>query len=387
MRRTLSIALVLGAAGSTAASAQSGVTLYGVIDAPIEYVNKIAQGAPSVVNGQLVQQPGGNRFGMPSGGGLAGGRWGLRGTEDLGGGMSSLFVLESGFAEDSGASLQGRLFGRQAFVGIQNRFGQLTLGRQYSSMFNAFSNFAPLRYAVMYEPVGAMLGGSARSDNTVKYTGSFGSVTAVAHYSFGVGTPTIGVSPLLNGGAGEVPGHAGNNAGWGAGAYYLSNGFGVSVAYDEWNPTMVVGQAGKSRKAGLAASYSIGPGSIMAAYRWGNTDYANHVTLAKENFLWVGGTYQATPAIGLTLAYYYWDISSVRVSPTATATNPAKPWQVAFVSTYSLSKRTDVYLTSAYARNAALNFDTSLTGFGSGYYPTPGQRGMLGVALGVRHRF
>ena len=60
---------------------------------------------------------------------LYGNRWGVRGTEDLGGGLKSLFTLESGFALNNGASAQGGLlFGRQSFVGLHDDFGTLTLG-------------------------------------------------------------------------------------------------------------------------------------------------------------------------------------------------------------------------------------------------------------------
>ena len=77
-------------------------------------------------------------------------RWGLRGRESLGDGLSSLFVLESGFNLQNGKSGQGGLmFGRQAYVGLANqRYGTLTLGRQYDSlsdtvgMFPSSNNFA-----------------------------------------------------------------------------------------------------------------------------------------------------------------------------------------------------------------------------------------------------
>ena len=94
-----------------------------------------------------------------------------------------------------------------------------------------------------------------------------------------------------------------------------------------------------------------------------------------------------TPALGLTLGYAYARLKLVRLSTTAPVSNPANPWQVNFIADYDLSKRTDIYLTTAYARNAGLNFDTSAIGFANGYFPTSGQQGMFGVAVGVRHKF
>ena len=210
MKKSL-LALAACCAFSGAASAQTSVTLYGVVDLPIEYNNHLAPG--------FNQPGGGSRVGLQTGGGLSGSRWGLRGTEDLGGGLKALFVLESGFGLDDGRSQQGgRLFGRQAYVGMQSdSIGRLTFGRQYTTMFDMFANFSPTGYATIYEPVVAQLGTNFRSDNTVKYTAVFGPVTAEAHWSFGTGVAAIGMNPLANGGSGETQGHFDNNAGGCAG--------------------------------------------------------------------------------------------------------------------------------------------------------------------------
>jgi len=373
---------------STSASAQSSVTLYGVMDVPIEYVNKIASGPPTLSNGQVNYQQGGSRVAMGGNGGISGPRWGLRGAEDLGGGKRVVFVLESGFTGDSGVSANsGRLFGRQAYVGLQSEFGQISFGRQYTPIFETLANFVPLRYASLYELIGGLVGLDYRSDNTIKYSGTFGGLTAKAHYSFGTGVPLTGMTPLAGAGAGEVPGHARDDSAFGAGVSYFTNGFGAALAYDEWHPAITTGNAGKQRKVAGALRYTIGNASLMGGYAWNSTQFANGTTLARDDMFWVGPNYQATQALSLQLAYYYWNIKSLRLAQTAAATNPANPWQIAFVADYTLSKRTDVYLTTAYARNAGLNFDTPNTGFVGGYYPTPGQHGMLGVAVGIRQVF
>ena len=67
--------------------------------------------------------------------------------------------------------------------------------------------------------------------------------------------------------------------------------------------------------------------------------------------------------------------------------NPANPWQISFVADYNFSKRTDVYLTMAYAKNSGLNFDTSAVSFANGYYLQQGANSQVGVALGIRHKF
>ncbi|MFT4068070.1 porin [Paraburkholderia sp.] len=112
----------------TVASAQSSVTLYGVTDVFIANFRQGSQNATS----------------MNSGGGM-GSRWGLRGVEDLGGGIQAIFVLESGFNVNNGTLGQGgALFGRQAFVGLRSdtlgtlRFGRLqTPGYDWSLNYDA----------------------------------------------------------------------------------------------------------------------------------------------------------------------------------------------------------------------------------------------------------
>src|SRR4029453_18679025 len=160
------------------------VTLYGVVDTNIEYVNHYSAIKPTQAG---FPGPSNNRFAI-LGGGSSGSRWGLRGTEELGGGMAALFVLESGFNSDDGTLQQNRIFGRQAFVGLQKAgIGTVTFGRQYTSLFNALSEFSPTRFGVQYEPAGAQVGFNYRSDNTIKYIGTFGGLGAKAYWSLGEG--------------------------------------------------------------------------------------------------------------------------------------------------------------------------------------------------------
>jgi predicted porin len=117
MKKTILAAAALGSF-SIVAQAQSSVTLYGLLDAGITYANKVAT---STGHDSLVKY----------GDGVASGsRWGLRGTEDLGGGLKAIFVLESGFSTGDGTSGQGgALFGRQAFVGLaKDGIGSVTFG-------------------------------------------------------------------------------------------------------------------------------------------------------------------------------------------------------------------------------------------------------------------
>ena len=123
MKKSLIAVALLGVL-ATSVQAQSSVTLYGLIDAGITYTNS-----------QLTSQGGRSNVQMTSGS-VEGSRWGLRGAEDLGGGLKAIFTLENGFNVNNGTLGQGgREFGRQAFVGLSsNDYGAVTLGRQYDSM-------------------------------------------------------------------------------------------------------------------------------------------------------------------------------------------------------------------------------------------------------------
>ncbi|MDN7179446.1 porin [Caballeronia sp. SEWSISQ10-4 2] len=112
-------------AGAPTAHADSLVTLYGITDASILYTSKtfnLTTGASE-----------GHQFSVQSAG-VNASRFGLRGTEDLGGGLATIFDLESGIDISNGgfANSNGEFFGRQAWVGITGGFGTLTAGLQYS---------------------------------------------------------------------------------------------------------------------------------------------------------------------------------------------------------------------------------------------------------------
>jgi hypothetical protein len=115
------VALELGLAGQ--AHAQSSVTLYGILDEFVGYQStKVAGKSTTLValgnNGELTS------------------RWGIRGSEDLGGGYHAIFDLESGFDPGTGAVQNAyRFFDRQAWVGVAAPYGEVRLGRQNTPMF------------------------------------------------------------------------------------------------------------------------------------------------------------------------------------------------------------------------------------------------------------
>ncbi|WP_338770861.1 porin [Massilia sp. METH4] len=175
MKKTLISVAVLGAV-SSAAFAQSNVTIYGIVDASI--VNERGGKAGNVTK--------------VSSGTANASRIGFRGTEDLGGGLSAIFTLETGYKVDDGTldNTSNALFNRQAFVGLRSKeAGTLTVGRQYTPWYNALAQVG--------DPFAAGLAGSAknlfpaggvnvRNSNAVVYqTPVFNGFSGEVFYGFG----------------------------------------------------------------------------------------------------------------------------------------------------------------------------------------------------------
>ena len=185
MKKTLlAAALLAGFAG--AASAQSSVTLYGVVDGGLRYQQVSRNNLDGTNNmGVAYGQQSGNRFGM-------------KGVESLGNGNNAIFAIEAGFDLGNGMGQQGgRLFGRQSWMGVENNaWGQVRLGR----MINLTTEY--LVNAV--DPFGAGFGqlnmGNAftsgntlRLDNVLMYkTPTLSGFQAGLGYSFATGLTSNG---------------------------------------------------------------------------------------------------------------------------------------------------------------------------------------------------
>jgi predicted porin len=349
MKKSHYLLASIATASCQVAFAQTSVTLYGVADVGVEFANHQKGAGNSVVRMQS--------------GNLSGSRWGLRGAEDLGGGMRAIFALESGYNVDDGKSGQsGRLFGRQAWIGLDTAYGTLTLGRHNTPIYD---------FGVQYDPMGISTRYSigiqddafqSRADNSIKYVSKFGPMTAKLLYSFGA-DGTSGVN-------GEVPGNYKVGREYGASLAYDGGPLSIAAVYDELNGNTVATDQDKTRKASLAATYVIGPVKSYVGYR-----YARFMTSPSSqttNLYWAGAQWDITAAWSLTGAAYYQDFRN----------SGADPWLFVASADYSLSKRTDVYLNLAYTRNK----DGSNLGTG-GFGSTVAGKNQTGVLLGMRHRF
>jgi predicted porin len=156
----------------------TNVTLYGVGDAGVVYNNGSSEGATVRLDSGIE----------------SGSRLGVKGVEDLSNGMRALFVLEQGFGLDSGASTQGgRVFGRQAWVGLDSNFGTVTLGRQYTPIYNAYGIIDPFGnntagdINTLFGQDDEFLSRDFRMDNTITYKtpAHLGGFNASLAYGFG----------------------------------------------------------------------------------------------------------------------------------------------------------------------------------------------------------
>ncbi|WP_439590216.1 porin [Hydrogenophaga sp.] len=263
MKKTM-IALAAFGAVAGAAHAQSNVTMYGVMDMFVgEGTTKTTfGGAPfnGIVNpGAPVEEQvaGGVKKGASlNSGGLSGSRWGLRGAEDLGGGLKATFQLEAAVGADTGASTA---FSRTSKMGLSGGFGSIEMGRQYTQLFglmdsfdaqgtSAFSATNAIFGTAVTDALGALSPG-VRWNNSLLYTApAMGGFTASVQYAFGE-----------NGAPGASAGRA-----IGLSAGYAVGKFAVQGVYE----TLKSGGVGSvtAKNTGLGASYDFGMAKVLGQF-------------------------------------------------------------------------------------------------------------------------
>lgn len=248
MKKTLVALAALAVVG--AASAQSTVTLYGRLDASVGK-NEIKTNAGYTARTGIANtaNPGMN----VNGSNVSGNRWGMMGTEDLGGGMSAKFQLESGFNVDTGTSAQGALFGRHSWVGLAGGFGEVRLGRQTTiladgpwAVTGGYANYDAwgAASATAFGNAGSVATDVVRTNNSLKYlTPNLGGFTGTLVWS---------------------PGENGPNASkyWSAGAGYVNGPINVQFGYESFN---TVPGGANTKQWALAGAYDLGVARLGAS--------------------------------------------------------------------------------------------------------------------------
>jgi len=342
-------------AQSAADNSGTQVNLYGVLDANVQVLN----GAKTVTRTQS--------------GGLQSSRFGLRGSEDLGGGLRAFFTLESGINIDDGSNSQSVFWGRQAYVGLNTPYGLVSLGRQYGSLYSLSSDFSEFGNVAQgastaviggfggYEPVrgstfsGAANGGPARLDNSVKYE-------TPEYLGFKVGAVV---------GLGEQAG--GTNATRVADVYgrYSKDGLDASLSY----------VSDKQAATGLDVQTTSG----AAAYRFGAYRVVAGVVSVDDRTLvnadgngyWLGGDYRVGPH---TFKTQY-------VQSKLAHGGDGKTQALGLGYQYDLSKRTALYSSLTQFKNDGVGYANRAAGTLPAGLSSPTDRDITEFVAGIRHSF
>lgn len=321
------------------AHAQSSVTLYGLVSVGVGYLsNQNGKSEVSLVNGPE-QLP----------------RFGLKGQEELGGGYRAIFTLENGFSITNGTLGQGgRLFGRQAFVGLENeQYGTLTAGRQYDEMVQQlYWTDSAVQFASFYARIGDSdnIFNTLRFNNSIRYKSpSVAGINLAGQYAFS--NSATGFS---------------DNSGYSMGVTYQKEQLRGALAVAQYNrPASITNTAGaidnssygftspfvqslggaavsKQRIFGAGVGYDFSFVSATLGYSNVLFDYLDSTGLRIQN-VELALTKHVTPALLLGLAYIY--TTGTYSSDTRIHYN-----QVNAGAVYSLSKRTDLFLTGSVQR-------------------------------------
>lgn len=293
MKKSLMALAVLSMAVG-AAQAQSTVSIYGRIDASLMHNNPVGGVSQWTVDS----------------GTISGSRWGLTGTEDLGGGLKVKFELEQGFAIDNGTdSVAGQQFSRQSWIGLSGGFGEIRVGKPwtaYDDVSGAYNAMFDSSFSVENNFF-ASTGYNANPANTVRYsTPSLGGFAAAVSYSLDEMRNTdLSVSSF--------------SASYSGGPLSIAAGYQVEEL------------GGTSNKfTRLGASYDLGVAVVKAVY--GN---ARFPAAAKANEYSLGVDMPVGGALTVSAAYGYSKDNAARGSEKRTG--------FTLGGMYMLSKRTDIY--------------------------------------------
>jgi predicted porin len=349
MKRPLLAATLMSA--GIVAHAQSSVTLYGRLDAGLQYKTGL---------------PGGNTVAMQSGG------WGesllgFTGAEDLGGGTKAIFKLEMGLNVTNGQYQNGGLFGREARVGLTNdRWGTFKMG--YAGANEIIQDSWDIDPQLMQQfAVSTLVRGRnwAQAGNSMEYTSpQLAGLTLKGQYNLANSPNWNG-----NGGPGSGPGQIGNDQGRSNGvkAQYNGTSFELQAIYDEIRDPF--GHFSNvylySRTIITGGTYTLGPVKFYAGYQHlsapdasafgyfnaGTPSGASLPTAVDHE--WGGASWQLNGATALTAAVYHANANNGNGNATL----------YTLAGTYNLSKRTFLYTELGYIHNSS----TSNIGLGNGY--------------------
>jgi len=330
MKKSLIALAVLAASG--ASFAQSSVSVYGIADI---WFGQTSGSAPTVSQTVL------------NSGGVSGSRWGLKGSEDLGGGLKANFLLEQGFALDTGVSGAG--FNRQAYVGFSGGFGEVKLGNVYTA-YDDISGAANAAFDSALAPVSGVwksTGYVSNPNNNIYYASpSMGGFSGAVSYALGE-NKTAALS------AGST---TSLNVQYNGGPVY------AGLGYQKETPA---GGGTAPSFTRVNATYDLGVAKILVGYgKVSDQNNAGATTAGASITEWeLGADFPVSSALTLSGGF-------ARSSDNVTAGNATRTGY-GLAAAYSLSKRTTLYggLQSATTSLAGVDTDARV------------------VAAGVKHTF
>jgi predicted porin len=353
---------------SVSAAAQSSVTLFGLVDEGIRYTTH-------------ANPQGDSQYQIANGGSES--LWGIKGTEDIGGGTKVVFQLENRFFPNNGQSDPAYPFFNTAFVGVQSStFGKLTMGRQLNplsdAVLSAFISNPWLPTFYQFRPE-VMMAQGVWTSNMVKYAARWQYITAEVSYAFGNNAGAFGSGSQIGASVLFLPGwplklaaayldsrDAVNSSAhlksWTAGGSYIFGG-----------TTIDAGWAVNRQDAGFVGNFPNGPFSEPALTALGFNTFS-------QRQMFYGGV---TQLIGDSthLSGNVW--RTIQTGKTQTGDGNATQFQL--LADYNLSKRTDVYLEGDYSLYRGGMVGAQFQGISavSSAFTTT----QLGVMAGIRHMF
>ena len=402
------IALAVAGLASTAAFAQTNVTIYGLVDYGYAY-RFDGRGLDSTTN--LINNAGKpNSASQLNGGQQSGNRLGFKGTEDLGNGLKAVFLLEQGFQSDTGASASSSsFFNRQAYVGLSGGFGTAVGGRLYTPHYTFVSGLDPFgagtvgRYNNVYSPGAAFanttnlgsLMDPVRVDNAIAYISpSFGGFTVTGAFSNNAGGDDSTGNNAKNNTVYAVLGQfTGGGLTVGANYHYIAVG---TAAYNATTNALLAVPANavdNVQNFTLGGAYDFKVAKVMALYSWNNVDVAaaGGKDAAINNYM-----------LGATVPFGKFAAKGSYIYSDGNTAAGGDAQQLALGLDYNLSKRTNLYTAYSWIDNSQQRMNgvgdasasggyasqgtaaEQLTGANGGY---PAGVWQQGFQMGVRHMF
>lgn len=387
MKKSLTALAALSLCGL--AAAQSSVTLFGVVDAGVSYQSTTAR---DPATGLSVKQ---SQWSLANSGYNAS-RIGFRGTEDLGNGLAASFWLEAPISNDDGANGISS-FNRRSTVSLSGGFGEIRLGRDYTSTYWNDTVFDPFGTNGSGSNLISTVSGSSaignsnytRASNMVGYflPPNLGGFYGQVQYSFSENTSTsaTALTPSTSSSAGR---YIGGRFGYANGPLDVALAVGQNTAVDTTDLTR------KVQTINLGASYDFGPVKLFGELSNVQNKFDTN-GLGTSHDSYNGYLIGATVPVGAGLIRASYSVVRYNEGATGITGEDPRGQKLALGYVHNLSKRTSLYATIARVNNrndaaytgalsaaSTTGYGSSTVGFGSGL-----PRSSTGYDFGIRHSF